>query len=66
MDRLIYRLRVVLHKKTKNGHFNSKNILNVKKNLLGFITKVQGQVAGRLHLQLNHPPLDLFGSKGSM
>jgi hypothetical protein len=41
-----------------------KNILSVKKRL-GSITKVQGRVAGREHLLLNHPPLDPFGSKGS-
>ena len=27
------------------------------------MTKVQGRVAGRRHLLLNHPPLDPFGSK---
>ena len=57
------RVRVVFHKKKiKNGHFNSKNIFNVKKRH-GFITKVQGRVTGREHLVLNHPPLDPFGSK---
>ena len=60
------RLRVVFHKILKNCHFNTKikNILSVKKRL-EFITKVQGRVAGREHLLLNHPPLDPFGSKGS-
>ena len=44
------RLRVVFHKKKlKNCHFNSKNILSVKKRL-GFITKVQGRLAGREHI----------------
>ena len=40
-------------------------ISSVKKRL-GFITKVQGRLAGREHLLLNHPPLDPFASKGSM
>ena len=63
-DRQIDRLRVVFHKKLKNGHFNSKNILSVKKRL-GFITKVQGRVAGREHLLMNHSQSDAFGSEGS-
>ena len=41
-----------------------KHILSVKKRLR-FITIVQGRVAGREHLLLNHPPLDTFGAKGS-
>ena len=57
----VFRLRVFFHKKKiKNGTY-SKNILSVKKRL-GLITKVQGRVAGREHLLLNHPPLDPFGS----
>ena len=44
MNRLMDKLRVVFHKKTryKMVTFNSKNILSVK-NRLGFITKVQGR-----------------------
>ena len=39
IDRYIDRLLVVFHKQLKNCHFNSKNILSVKKRL-GFIIDI--------------------------
>ena len=52
IDRQIDTLRAVFHKKLRYYHFNSKNILSVKKRL-GFITKVKGRVDRQIYRKID-------------